>query len=220
MGKNKLVHFKENREFPNFFQPVFEELKAGYVLKGKWADSFFGNSNPLVLELGCGKGEYTTGLATKYPDKNFIGIDKKGARMWRGAKTSQVENIPNVAFIRTKAEQLGFCFDAQEVDELWITFPDPVFKKRRIDRRLSSPKFLDIYRSVMKPRGMVHIKTDNDEFYGYSLETINSQGLQIICKTDDLYQSGYRGDAASIQTFYEKKYRQEGVKIKYIQFVL
>lgn len=218
MGKNKIQHFEENKTFPHFFQPVFEEFKMGYKYKGTWCADYFNNEHPLVLELGCGKGEYTIGLAKEYPDTNFIGIDIKGARMWRGAKTAQLERIRNVAFLRIKIEQLIFCFGHREVDEIWIIFPDPVPKIRRIRKRLTSEKFLDIYSGILKPGGKVHVKTDSRAFYDFALETVAEKRGRVLYQTDDLYRSGYDGDAPTIQTYYERKYLEAGNPICYIQF--
>lgn len=220
MGKNKLAHFEENKTFPNFFQPEFDEMKDGYRLQGKWCRAFFGNAHPLVLELGCGKGEYTVGLAKKYPGINFVGIDKKGARMWRGGKTSQVENIANTAFLRVKVEQIGYCFGPNEVDEIWITFPEPVPKARRSKKRLTSVRFLELYRSLLKPGGIVHLKTDNSDFFDFTLETISALNCPLLYQTRDLYQSGYAGDAPQIQTHYETKFLKDGVRINYLKFRL
>lgn len=218
MGKNKLQHFEENKSFPHFFQPVFEEFRDGYFLKGCWNNSFFKNKSPLVLELGCGKGEYTVGLARKYPLNNYIGIDKKGARMWRGAKDTQLENITNSAFLRIKVEQISFCFDQAEVDEIWITFPDPVPKKRNIRKRLTSPNFLQMYQQVLKPGGLIHVKTDSKEFFNYTLEMVHAFGGEVVYETNDLYHSDFHGDASQIQTYYEAKYVSNGLRINYIQF--
>jgi len=218
VGKNKLIHFEEDKSFPHFFQPEFSEIKDGYKFKGVWSKDFFLNFHPIVLELGCGKGEYTVGLAKKYPGRNYIGIDNKGARMWRGAKTTQLENIKNAAFLRIKIEQIAYCFDEDEVDEIWITFPDPLLKTRKIRKRLTAPKFLGIYRTILKSGGIVHLKTDNTEFYHYTLEMIQEFNCQVLNHTSDLYHSGLTGDAHRIQTFYEQKYLEAESKIKYIQF--
>lgn len=218
MGKNKLQHFEENKSFPHFFQPVFEEFKDGYELQGKWNKGFFQNDHPFVLELGCGKGEYTVGMARKYPGKNFLGVDIKGARMWRGAKTSDEEGLSNVAFLRMKIEQLIFCFGKHELDEIWITFPDPVPKIRQTRKRLTSPNFLRMYHQLLKPEGIIHVKTDSKEFYEYSLEYLSKWNFKLLYETSDLYQSGFEGDASEIQTYYEKKYLKDGTRIKYLQF--
>ena len=218
MGKNKIAHFAENESFPHFFQPVYDELIQGFALKGHWQKTFFKNNHPLVIEVGCGKGEYTVGLAQKYPNKNFVGIDIKGARMWRGARTSSDEKIINVAFLRLKIDLLMFCFSEHEVDEIWITFPDPLPRKKEIRKRLTSPRFLEIYRNILKPGGTLHIKTDNLNFYTYSLDLVKTGGFKIIFHTDNLYKSGFIGDANEIQTYYEKKFLEENIPIKYIQF--
>ncbi|MCF8368253.1 MAG: tRNA (guanosine(46)-N7)-methyltransferase TrmB [Bacteroidales bacterium] len=218
MGKNKLAHFEENKSFPHFFQPSYEELVKGFIWKGNWRSGFFKNNNALVIEVGCGKGEYTVGLAKKYPDKNFIGIDIKGARMWRGARTAIDENLKNVAFIRLKIELLMFCFSNCEVDEIWITFPDPQPRKKEIRKRLTSPRFLEIYHNILNPPGHVHLKTDNLDFYSYSLEQVKSNRFKLIYHTNDLYHSDFSGDAPIIQTHYEKIFLNEGIPIKYIQF--
>lgn len=218
MGKNKLQHFEENKTFPNFFQPTFDEFAEGYKFKGKWNRKFFNNSNPVVLELGCGKGEYSVGLAKKYPDKNFIGIDRKGARMWRGAKDSQLEEINNVAFLRTKVEQLSYFFGPEEISEIWITFPDPLPKKKRIRKRLTSPNFLNMYREILAKGGIVHLKTDNLEFFEFSLQILSENGIYVTFETYDLYDSGFEGDASSFYTYYEKKFLADGVKINYLNF--
>jgi len=218
VGKNKLAHFEENKSFPNFFQPLFNELENGFVYQGKWCDTFFKNSKPLVLELGCGKGDYTVGLSVKYPNVNFMGVDRKGARMWRGAKTSQEENIQNVAFLRIKIEQLLYCFGNDEVDGIWITFPDPIPKERKSKRRLTSPQFLKKYRTILKPGGIIHLKTDNSDLFQYTIEVLKDQPVDILYQTFDLYNSDYDGDAPLIQTYYEKKYLVEGKPINYLKF--
>jgi len=171
-----------------------------------------------VLELGCGKGDYTVGLSVKYPNVNFMGVDRKGARMWRGAKTSQEENIQNVAFLRIKIEQLLYCFGNDEVDGIWITFPDPIPKERKSKRRLTSPQFLKKYRTILKPGGIIHLKTDNSDLFQYTIEVLKDQPVDILYQTFDLYNSDYDGDAPLIQTYYEKKYLVEGKPINYLKF--
>jgi len=218
MSRNKIQQFAENSENPIFFQPFYEELMAGFPIKGKWQQDFFKNNNPIVLELGCGKGEYTVGLAEKYPDMNFVGIDLKGARMWRGATDAQNLGLKNVAFIRTKIDKLLHFFAPQEVDEIWLTFSDPQPKKER--RRLSSPRFLKIYQQTLKPEGIIHIKTDSLELFDYTMDVVDYFKLPLHYSTHDLYNSDFKGDAPQIQTFYEKIYLAEGKPINYAQFSL
>ena len=220
MGKNKLEHFAETATFPHFFQPTYDELVDGFELKGKWNSDFFENQNPLIIELGCGKGEYSVGLAARYPEKNFIGMDQKGARMWRGAKTALEDDMLNVAFVRTKIEHTAYFFDNNEVDEIWITFPDPHLKDREIKKRLTSPRFLNMYKQFLKPGGLIHLKTDNSGLFKYTLNLIEEEKHQLHYKTFDLYNSGYDGDAPAIKTYYEKIFTAKGHKINYLNFSL
>jgi tRNA (guanine-N7-)-methyltransferase len=220
MGKNKLKHFAENETFPNFIQPDIDEVKNHFYLKGNWADIFFKNSNPIILELGCGKGEYTTGLAQKNPNKNYIGIDRKGARMWRGSKTSQEEKLGNVGFLRTRIEFLTQCFGQNEISEIWITFPDPQPKNSKSKRRLTSPFFLEMYKQILLPGGIIHLKTDNPGLYQFTSEIIKEHNYILISETDDLYSTGSVNEATELKTHYEKKFLQDGHKIKYMSFKL
>lgn len=220
MTKNKLLHFAENITFDNFIQLSYQEVISGVALKGKWKKNFFKNENPIVLELGCGKGEYTVGLAEKYPEKNYIGIDIKGARMWRGCKTSQGKNLKNVAFIRTKIDLIKYFFDKNEISEIWLTFPDPQPKKYKARKCLTSPRFLEIYNNILRPEGIIHLKTDNTGLFDYTLEVIKENGHQLLYFTKNLYYSGYNDDKISINTFYEKKFLEQNIPIKYIKFKL
>lgn len=221
MGKDKLRRFAENETFPNMFQCKYEDLKAtnGFDLKGSWAKNFFHNNNPLVLELGCGKGEYTIGLAKQYPNKNFIGIDIKGARMWRGCKTSVEENINNVAFVRTHIQVLDMYFAKNEVSEIWITFPDPQLKKP--NKRLTSPRFLEVYSKFLINKGIIHLKTDSKELYDYTLnEVLLPLNKRVLFSSDNLYQTDLKDDVVKIKTFYEEIYLNQGKEITYIKFEL
>ena len=218
MGKKKLVHFQENQSFPHLFQPVYHELGNGFRLKSKWNSDFFKNEHPIILELGCGKGEYTVALAQKYPEQNFIGIDLKGARLWRGCKTIEEEKIENAAFLRSRVDHLEKFFGKEEISAIWITFPDPQPGKER--KRLTSPVFLSKYKNVMKEGGIIHLKTDDLSFYEYTLEVIERQNHQLLFATNDLYNSGFLEEVISIKTYYERIWLEKGKKICYIQFQL
>jgi tRNA (guanine-N7-)-methyltransferase len=207
--------------FDHVIEPPFEEVfRQDHSLKGRWHSDWFRNSNPIVLELGCGKGEYTVGMAEKYPEKNFIGIDIKGARMWRGARESLQRNLANVAFLRTRIEFTGSFFSAGEVDEIWLTFPDPQLKKKREKKRLSGPLFLNLYRQYLKDGGIVHLKTDSRALYDYSLSVVEANSLPVVSSLTDLY-GGLTGDPLlSIHTFYEEKFLSQGTPITYLAFRL
>ncbi|EFK59809.1 tRNA (guanosine(46)-N7)-methyltransferase TrmB [Sphingobacterium spiritivorum] len=213
MGKDKLRKFAEVSTFKNVVQ-----LDEGKDLKGKWGSQHFGNNNPIVLELACGKGEYTVNLAKLFPQKNFIGIDYKGNRIWRGAKTALEEGIDNVGFLRIQIETILEHFEENEVDEIWITFPDPQPQDSREKKRLTNPKFLERYQYIMKPDGLMHLKTDNDGFYAYTLDQIDVLGLTKEAQTDDLYHSELVDDVLSIKTYYEKKYLAHNKNINYVRW--
>ncbi len=217
MAKKKLVRFAEMATFPHVFQPQLKHLLNNeFELKNKWNQQFFKNQNPIVLELGCGKGEYTVGLARMYPDKNFIGIDIKGARMWRGAKTALEEGLKNVAFLRTKIDLLPAIFAPNEVSEIWITFPDPQPKKAR--KRLSGAKFLNEYRQFLKAGGLVHLKTDSRELHNYTLKVLQKNNLPVLFATNNLYAELNNDPILGIKTFYEQGFLEQGKKITYIKF--
>lgn len=222
MSKNKLKKFLENESFPHFFQPSWEELKSEFSMKGNWNKNFFKNENPIVVELGCGHGDYVVALSQKYPNKNFIGIDKKGARMWRGAKTTLENQQGNAAFIRTKAETIDYVFGKNEVDEIWITFPEPQPNKPRENKRFTSAKFIERFAQILKPEGIIHLKTDNTELYNYTLEVIEKTNCNIIFKTDNIYKNEEShfplDDLRQIKTFYEQIWLKQGIDIKYICF--
>ena len=219
-SKNKLKRFKENETFSNVFQPTREEVISNQLpLKGKWRTDFFKNNNPIVLELGCGKGEYSVGLAQRNPNKNFIGIDIKGARFWRGAKTAIENEIHNVAFLRTQIELIEHCFDADEVDEIWITFPDPQIKYKRTKHRMTNAEFLNNYKKILKPNGLMHLKTDSEFMHGYTLGLLHGLGHEVIYANHNVYKNeGAPADVTSIQTFYESQYLEINKPITYIQF--
>lgn len=218
-SKNKLKRFKENETFKNVIQPKREEVQKGqFPLKGKW-DEFFGNNNPIILELGCGKGEYTIGLAKQDKNKNFIGIDIKGARFWRGAKTALEENLQNVAFLRTQIELIDLLFAENEVSGIWITFPDPQIKYRRTKHRLTNQNFLNKYKHILRPDGLVNLKTDSEFMHGYTLGLLHGLGLEVLYANHDVYRKGGSPkEVLEIQTFYENQYLETGKPITYIQF--
>ncbi len=219
-SKNKLKRFRENETFANVFQPTREELvNQNFALKGRWNTSFFKNNNPLILELGCGKGEYTIALAQKYLNKNFIGVDIKGARFWKGAKTAVEEKIPNIAFLRTQIELIEYAFSENEIDEIWITFPDPQIKYKRTKHRMTNSTFLQKYRKVLKKGGFVNLKTDSEFMHGYTLGLLHGEGHEVIYSNHDIYkQEGSPEEVTSIQTFYESQYLQQNKPITYIRF--
>ena len=217
MGHHKLQRFAENLTFPNLFQVGFEELQRdGFALRGRWVEHF-GNRGGITLELGCGKGDYTLALARLHPDRNYIGVDIKGARLWRGAKTAVEEPLANVAFIRTRIEMIDRFFAEGEVDEIWVTFCDPQPKKP--GKRLTSPRFLDTYAHFLAPQSRIHLKTDSQELYHYTLdEVLPSRDVELQYATDDLYHTDYDGEAKLTQTFYERTFLAEGKPITYIQW--
>lgn len=218
MGKNKLKKFADIENWSCVFQyPRERLLQEGFPNKGKWKDNYFGNTGPLVLELGCGKGEYTVALAKSYPKSNFIGIDIKGARLWSGAK--EVENLKmnNAAFLRTEIENINHFFEPGEVDEIWITFPDPQMQKYK--KRLTSSRFLSLYAQILKPGAIINLKTDSPFLYEYTKRLVTENKYQVLVDTEDLYGSGLADPDTSIKTFYESQWLSRGKKIKYISFI-
>lgn len=219
MGKNKLKKFADMETIDFVFQYPFSKLReSGFPLKGHWHEEFFGNNNPIVLELGCGKGEYTVGLARRFPDKNFIGVDIKGARMWTGASQARDQELTNVAFLRTSIELIDSFFAPGEVEEIWITFPDPQMKKAR--KRLTSTRFMELYRKILADGGTIHLKTDSPFLYRYTSLMTDLNRLPVDAATDDLYASGLADDILDIKTHYERQWLERGLSIKYIKFAL
>lgn len=219
-SKNKLKRFRENETFNNVFQPTREEVVGDvFPLKGKWNADFFKNDNPLVLELGCGKGEYSVGLAEKYPNKNFVGIDIKGARFWRGAKTAVETGLHNVAFVRTQIELIDHIFAENEVDEIWITFPDPQIKYKRTKHRMTNSAFLQLYKKILKKDGVVNLKTDSEFMHGYTLGLLHGEGHEVLYANHNVYvNEGSPEEVTAFQTFYEKQYLEINKAITYIRF--
>lgn len=220
MGKNKLKKFREMETIEFVHQYPFARLQSeGFPLKGRWHEEFFHNSNPIVLELGCGKGEYTVGLARRERNKNFIGIDIKGARMWTGACMARDEGLTNVSFVRTDIELLPYFFASGEVAEIWITFPDPQMKKVR--KRLTSTRFMELYRKVMVEEGRIHLKTDSPFLYTYTKGMAEHNSLPIMANTADLYAGELGEDPVlKIRTYYESQWLDRGLTIKYFSFLL
>ncbi len=220
-SKKKLKRFKDNENFQNVIQPNrFKLLNEKFPLKGKWNSSFFKNNFPIVLELGCGKGEYCIFLANKNSKKNYIGIDIKGSRFWKGAKSALERKMKNVAFLRTQIELLNYCFAENEIYEIWITFPDPQIKFKRAKHRLTHPEMLKVYKKLIKKGGIIHLKTDSEFLFGYTLGNVSQMG-EIIYAHHDIYNNkNSPKEATAIQTFYEKKFLEQNKSITYMQFRL
>lgn len=219
MGKNKLKKFADMDTFKCVFQYPFALIKDNeFPLRGKWNETYFHNTNPIVLELGCGHGEYALGLGKMFPDKNYIGVDIKGARMWSGARQVEAEGITNVAFLRTSIELIDRFFMPGEVSEIWITFPDPQMKNT--NKRLTSTRFLNLYRKILCDNGTVHLKTDSPFLYTYTHALVELNRLPALVDTDDLYGCGLADDILAIKTHYEKQWLDRGLTIKYIKFQL
>ena len=225
MSKNKLKKFAEMETFHNVFQCGAREVIDGSpvaAMRGKWHDEYFKNNNPIVLELGCGRGEYTVGLASRYPEKNYIGIDIKGARMWAGAKQAELSGMKNVAFLRTNIEMLTHFFAPNEVAEIWITFPDPQMKKAT--KRLTSTYFMQRYAQLLQPNGLIHLKTDSPFLYTYTQAMVKENGYPLLVDTSDLYGEGVKGEEAdearALQTHYEHQWLDRGLTIKYLRWQL
>jgi len=218
MGKNKLKRFAENETFENLFQHTdYDVREEMFPMRGKWHTHYFKNNNPIVLELGCGRGEYTIGMAERFPNKNFIGIDRKGARIWRGCKDGIEKNLKNVAFLRIKIEDVEHYFEKNEVEEIWVTFPDPQLKKVR--KRLISPNFVSKYKKILAPSGIIHLKTDSKELYQYVIETAPLENWSVVENISNIYNIGITSVLTEIQTFYEKKWLSEEKAISYISLL-
>lgn len=219
MSKGKLVKFAEVETFKNVLQPRFDEVfRSDYALKGKWNSNHFDNPNKITLELGCGKGEYSVGLARLFPGRNFIGVDIKGNRIWKGAKEALESNLSNVAFLRTRIELIGSFFGKDEVEEIWFTFPDPQLKKPL--KRLTSSRFLNTYRRFLVPGGWINLKTDNTLLYEYTKALAEHNAYEIAVASNDIYGSGIADEILSIKTYYEKGWLLEGLRSHYIRFRL
>lgn len=221
-AKNKLTKFAENKTFPHFFEPQLNYFQSvDFELKGNWNADFFKNDNPITVELGCGNGDYTVGLAKMHPKRNFIGVDIKGARMWNGAVASLKAQLSNVAFVRTRVEFTTQCFAQNEVAEIWLTFPDPQLgQPKRIKQRLSSSRFLTYYQHFLVDNGIVNLKTDDETLFDYTLNLLKVNELDILCEAADLYNSNAYCDELTITTRYEQMWREKGRIIKYLKFRL
>ncbi|MBN3581874.1 tRNA (guanosine(46)-N7)-methyltransferase TrmB [Algoriphagus aestuarii] len=216
MSRKKLVRFKENEENPNVIQAGKEIFET---IKGNWNKIQFQNENPIVVELACGRGEFTVGLGRVFTDQNFIGVDIKGSRIWKGSSTATAEGINNVAFLRTQIELLDDFFAEEEISELWITFPDPFPRDGDEKRRLTSPRFLEMYKPLLKSNGTVHFKTDNTGLFDYSLALFQErEDINLLGYTHDFYSSEWKDDHLGIQTRYEEMFSEKGEKIKYLKF--
>lgn len=227
-NRNKLQKFEELRSFPNYYQhevtgePLLTTANGHRLaMKGQWSQLHFNNSQPITLELACGRGEYAVALAARYPDTNFIGVDIKGARIWQGARRAMEAGLTNIAFLRTRIEMINLFFVAQEVSEIWITFPDPFLRPSKADRRLTSPPFLARYRELLKPGGLIHLKTDDQQLYEFTLEVVaETTDARLLYHNDDIYAGVLPFEELSTRTYYENMHLQAGKTIKYIRFSL
>jgi tRNA (guanine-N7-)-methyltransferase len=225
MARKKLKRFADNEKMAHVIEPSREEALAGLALKGQWGSKLFNNENPIFLELGCGKGEYTIALAKRFPNKNFIGVDIKGSRIWYGAKAAEEGQLQNVAFLRTQIELLDYCFASEEVSEIWITFPDPQIKHARLKHRLTHPDFLNRYAKILRKDGLVHLKTDSEFLHGYTVGVLQMMGQTIIKSYYDIDKQLplYREPnhlLHEVKTHYESLFRSKGKKITYLKFKL
>ncbi len=226
-GKGKLQKWAEMKTFNNVVEPKTNEvLNKNHSLKGNWRKNIFKNNHPIVLELGCGKGEYTVGMGEYFPNKNFIGVDIKGNRIWKGAKTAFENKMNNVYFIRTQIDHITSFFEENEIDEIWITFPDPQPKDRLERKRLTSPMFINRYKKFLKPKGIIHLKTDHEGFFSYTLGEIAKCNFKLITSTFDLYNEIINEldiktqEILNIKTYYEKLFTAKGNRIHYLKFQL
>ncbi|MEJ6736737.1 MAG: tRNA (guanosine(46)-N7)-methyltransferase TrmB [Flavobacteriales bacterium] len=226
-GKGKLIKWAEMKTFNNVVEPTTDEVfRKDHPLKGKWRTEIFKNDNPIVLELGCGKGEYSVGMGEQYPNKNFIGVDIKGNRIWRGAKTAFENKMTNIYFVRTQIDHIASFFAEGEVDEIWITFPDPQPKDRLERKRLTSPMFIDRYARFLKPEGIIHLKTDHEGFFQYTLDEVERCKFKLLESTFSLYNEMAENldpktqEILNIKTFYEKLFAAKGHSIHYCRFQL
>ena len=217
MSKHKLERFAENATFRNLFQHTeYDRVGKEFPLRGRWREDYFHNDRPIVLELGCGKGEYTVAMAKRSPERNYIGIDRKGARLWRGCKDAIEQGLANVAFLRITIDHIGWYFAPGEVDEIWVTFPDPQLKHER--KRLVSPRFVGYYKAIMKDGGgVLNLKTDSRELYAYVCESAEGYGWQLLESVEDVYQEPCDPILTEVQTFYERMWLTEGRTISYVK---
>ena len=227
-NRNKLQKFEELRSFPNYYQhevtgePLLTTIhERRLAMRGQWSQVHFHNNQPITLELACGRGEYAVALAARYPDTNFIGVDIKGARIWQGARRAMEAGLANIAFLRTRIEMINLFFKEQEVSEIWITFPDPFLRPSKADRRLTSPPFLARYRALLKPGGLIHLKTDDQQLYEFTLEVVGrTADAKLLYHNDDIYADILPFEELSVRTYYENMHLQAGKSIKYIRFSL